>query len=1139
MAAPTFVHLHNHTEYSLLDGAARIPDIVAAAKAQGAPALAVTDHGAMFGVVDFYNACRKAGIKPILGCEVYVARRSRNDRQAGVDDKPYHLVLLAKDEVGYQNLMRVVSIGYTEGFYYKPRVDHEVLHQYRQGLIAMSACLAGEVPALVLREGEERALAAAATYREIFGDDFYLELQDHNIKEQEQVNRSLVSIARRLNIPLVASNDVHYVRAQDADVHDILLCIQTGKTVDDAQRMRFGSKEFYLKTPEQMAALFSEVPEAITNTMAIAEKCTVNLEFGNLHLPEYDVPPGYDVDSYLRELCYQGAVRRYGEITPGIEQRLNYELGVIAQMGFSGYFLIVWDFIRFAREKGVLVGPGRGSAAGSLVAYSLGITSLDPLAYDLLFERFLNPERVSMPDIDIDFCFERRGEIIDYVVEKYGRDRVAQIITFGTMAARAAVRDVGRALGMTYGEVDRVAKLIPGELGMTIDKALQTTDLAQLYGQNEQIHKLLDTARALEGMPRHASIHAAGVVISRETLTNYLPLYRTTDGVVATQFPKETVENLGLLKMDFLGLRTLTVIGDAVDMIRRSRGVTLDMDHLPLDDGPSYELLAKGETTGVFQLESSGMRGILRDLRPEVFEDIIALVALYRPGPLGSGMVEDFIARKHGEKAVTYLHPKLEPILKDTYGVILYQEQVMRIASVLAGFTLGEADLLRRAMGKKKPEIIAGLRSQFVDGAEKNGVEREIAIQVFELIEYFAGYGFNKSHSAAYALIAYQTAYLKANYAPEYMAALLTSVNDNADKVGIYVEECRRMGLDVLPPDVNESRESFTIVGDKIRFGLAAVRNVGEGTVQAIIQTRDREGSFASLVDFLSRLDGKAVNKRVLESLIRAGAFASLGCCRSQLLAVLDDALQAAHRAKRERDSGQLSLFGASSQSGPGFDITLPDTPEFSSRKLLAMEKETLGLYISGHPLAQYRDLLRSVTSADCNELTEMPSGKQVILGGLLTGVKRISTRKGDPMCFANLEDLTGKVEVVVFPRVFEQARGTLVPDTVVLVCGTLQVNGDEVKVIGDNISSLDHGGEVRVILGDDEDDGKWKEIQRILTDYRGTCPVTFVRLGSGAGRVDESSEPYGVDLATPVISRLKDVVGSQRVQVKWSALGL
>ncbi|MDI6709646.1 MAG: DNA polymerase III subunit alpha [Bacillota bacterium] len=1138
MASQVFVHLHNHTEYSLLDGAARIPDLVAAAAAQGAPALAITDHGAMFGVVDFYKACKKAGIKPILGCEVYVAPRTRHDRQAGVDDKLHHLVLLAKDETGYRNLMRLVSVGYTEGFYYKPRVDKEILNRYRQGLIAMSACLAGEVPALVLREGEERALSVAAAYREIFGPDYYLELQDHGLAEQGPVNRTLASIARRLEIPLVATNDVHYVRAEEAEIQDILLCIQTGKTVADAQRMRFGSNEFYLKSPEQMAQLFGEVPAALANTLAIAEQCSVELDFNGLHLPEYDVPPGYDIDTYLRELCYQGALRRYGEITPEIGRRLDYELGVIAQMGFSGYFLIVWDFIHYARERGVLVGPGRGSAAGSLVAYSLGITSLDPLPYGLLFERFLNPERVSMPDIDIDFCFERRGEVIDYVFEKYGRDRVAQIITFGTMAARAAVRDVGRALGMSYGEVDRVAKLIPAELGMTIEKALQTPDLGELYAQNDQMRKLLDTARALEGMPRHASIHAAGVVISRETLTNYLPLYRTTDGVVATQFPKETVEKLGLLKMDFLGLRTLTVIGDAVEMIRRNRGIALDIDSLPLDDPATYELLCKGETTGVFQLESSGMRAILRDLRPEVFEDIIALVALYRPGPLGSGMVEDFIARKHGVKEVAYLHPLLEPILKDTYGVILYQEQVMRIASVLSGFSLGEADLLRRAMGKKKPEIIAGLRSQFIEGAKKNSVNPEVAQKVFELIEYFAGYGFNKSHSAAYALIAYQTAYLKANYAPEYMAALLTSVKDNADKVGVYVEECRRMGLEVLPPDVNESRESFTIVGGKIRFGLAAVRNVGEGTVQAVIEARDREGPFTGLVDFLRRLDSRAVNRRVLESLIRAGAFASMGFRRSQLLAVLDDALQAAHRAQRERESGQLSLFGFTAQAGAGFEVTLPDVPEFSPRELLAMEKDALGLYISGHPLAQYRDLLRSVTSANCGELTDLPGGKQVILGGLLTSVKRISTRKGEPMGFATLEDLTGRIEVVVFPRVYEQARDILVPDAAVLVVGTVQVNGEDVKVIGDSISPLERGGEVRIILGQDQA-GQWEEVHRILASHRGTCPVTVIRLGSGADGVHETPERYTVDLATPVIGRLKAVLGSQRVQIKWRALGL
>ncbi|MFZ5899470.1 MAG: DNA polymerase III subunit alpha [Bacillota bacterium] len=1131
----SFVHLHCHTEYSLLDGAARIPDLVRSARELGMTSLAITDHGAMFGVVDFYNACRKEEIKPILGCEVYVATRTMQDKQAGVDDKQYHLVLLAENDEGYKNLLRLVSLGYTEGFYYKPRVDKEVLYRYHKGLIALSGCLAGEVAHFALQGEMEKARACAGEYRDIFGDAFFLELQDHGLKEQGPVNRALVDIGRQLGIPLVATNDVHYVRRADAEIHDILLCIQTGKTVLDNQRMRFDSQEFYLKSPEQMAAIFGEIPSSLTNTALIAERCRVNLGSETLHLPEYKVPEGYNVNTYLRELCYRGARERYGEITDEIAARIDFELGVISQMGFSGYFLIVWDFIHYARKRGVLVGPGRGSAAGSIVSYCLGITNLDPLPYGLLFERFLNPERVSMPDIDIDFCFERRQEVIDYVFDRYGRDRVAQIITFGTMAARAAVRDVGRALGMPYAEVDRVAKLIPPELGMTIDKALQTQELARLYETDEQVAKLIDIARALEGMPRHASIHAAGVVIAKETLTNYLPLYRTSDGVIATQFAKETVEKLGLLKMDLLGLRTLTVIGEAVNLIRQTRGITLDMNALPLDDPATYDLLGRGETIGVFQLESSGMRAILRDLRPEAFEDVIALVALYRPGPLGSGMVDDFIQRKHGIKEVTYLHPLLQPILKDTYGVILYQEQVMRIASDMAGFTLGEADLLRRAMGKKKPEIIAGLRSRFVEGAVKKGVDPSIAGQVFDLMEYFAGYGFNKSHSAAYALIAYQTAYLKANYPAEFMAALLTSVKDHTDKVSVYVEECRRLEIDVLPPDVNESRENFTISGGKIRFGLAAIKNVGLGAVQAIIEAREKEGPFKSLVDFLQRVDGRLINKRAMESLIKAGAFGSLGAYRSQLLAVLDQALEIAHKAQKEKESGQMSLFGGLDEPGTAYEVALPEMRELPRRQLLALEKETMGLYISGHPLSQYRHLLRSVSSANCHEIAEMTAGKQVILGGLLTGFKRITTKKGEPMAFFTLEDLTGRVEVVVFPRVFEQARSVLSPDAAILVTGTVAANGDEKKVLADNITSLDEGAEVRITITDGEQ-AKLDEAISLLRKYVGPSQVRIVRVGGDPGR--RMKEEFSVDLATPVIGKLKELLGSHRVQVRWRSLG-
>ncbi len=1056
-----FVHLHVHTEYSLLDGAARIKDLARRAAELSMPACAITDHGTMFGVVEFYKACRSVGVKPVIGCEVYVAPRTRHDRRTGIDDKLAHLVLLAENERGYRNLLRLVSLSFTEGFYYKPRIDREILAAHRDGLIALSACLAGEIPEQILAGERSQAVKTASEYRDLFGGNFYLELQDHGLPGQADVNRALVDIGKQLGIGLVATNDVHYVERTHHENQDILLCIQTGKTVHDTGRLRFEGREFYFKSADEMARLFAELPAALENTRLIAERCNVGLDFETLHLPEYRVPPNHTPDTYLGELCHQGLARRYAAVGSGHRRRLDYELGVIAAMNYSSYFLIVWDFIRFARDKGIPVGPGRGSAAGSLVAYSLGITDIDPLAYGLLFERFLNPERISLPDIDSDFCFERRGEVIDYVFEKYGRECVAQIITFGTLAPRAAVRDVGRALGLAYDKVDRIAKLIPGEPGMTIEKALATHELAEQYARDEDVRKVAEMARALEGTPRHASIHAAGVVIAKEKLTDYVPLYRTSDGVVATQFPMEAVEELGLLKMDLLGLRTLTVIGDTVQSVRRHRGRKVEIAGIPLDDLPTYDLLGRGDTAGVFQLESTGMRNILRELRPEVFEDVIALVALYRPGPLGSGMVEDFVKRKHGETEVRYLHPKLKPILRDTYGVILYQEQVMRIASDLAGFSLGEADLLRRAMGKKKPEIIAGLSHQFLDGAVKHGVDPAVAGQIFDLMAYFAGYGFNKSHSAAYALIAYQTAYLKANYPLEYMAALLTSVKDNAEKVSNYVEECRRLGIEVLPPDVNESGKDFTVVGNKIRFGLAGIRNVGEAAVKAVIEAREQNGPFSSLPDLCTRLDGKVVNKRVLESLIRAGAASSFGLRRTQLLAVLDEALSFSHRLQKERESGQLSLFGdlrGETARALSPKLKMPHLVEFERRELLAMEKEMLGLYLTGHPLQELKDTLRRLTTGDTAEIPELNPGQQVILGGLVVGLKMITTRKGEPMCFFYLEDLTSRAEIVVFPKVYARFRHLLRPDAVILVNGTVNNNGEGNKVAADNIADLEPG---------------------------------------------------------------------------------
>lgn len=1134
-----FVHLHTHTEYSLLDGAARIRELVSAAASKGMKALAITDHGSMFGVVDFYKAAMKAGIKPILGCEVYVAPRTMGEKEPGIDDANYHLVLLAENETGYRNLLYIVSEAYTRGFYYKPRTDKNTLRNHSEGLVCLSACLGGEVATAITNSQNERAREAAREYEAIFGKgNFYLELQDHGFENQRMVNTELIKMSRELSIPLVATNDIHYVRREDAVVQDVLLCIGTGRTVDDTDRMSFETEEFYLKDHREMSMLFGEYPEALSNTLEIAERCNVNFDFSSNFLPDYQIPQDFTVDSYLREVCLQGLAQRYPNAGRSIMDRLEYELKTIREMGFSGYFLIVWDFVRFARENGVLVGPGRGSAAGSLVAYVLGITNIDPLKYDLLFERFLNPERVTMPDIDIDFCYETREKVIRYVIDRYGADRVAQIITFGTMAARAAIRDVGRALNMPYADVDRVAKLVPAELGMTLEKALEHgSDLRQLYDDDSRVQKLLDMARAIEGMPRHASTHAAGVVIGRDPLTTYLPLYRSTDGVVTTQFAKETVEEIGLLKMDLLGLRTLTVIGDALRLISHSTGEETDIDCLPLDDKSTFEMLGRGDSIGVFQLESSGMRGILKELKPEAFEDIIALVALYRPGPLGSGMVEDFIRRKHGQSPIKYLHPSLEPILRETYGVILYQEQVMRISSDLAGFTMGQADLLRRAMGKKKPEVIAGLRNQFIEGARGKGVEPDIAGQIFDLMEYFAGYGFNKSHSAAYALVSYQTAYLKANYPVPYMAALLTSVMDSGDKVALYIDECRKEGIDVLPPDINESLVNFTVVGKKIRFGLAAVKNVGRGAIENIIEARNTEGSFKSFQDFCDRIDHRQVSKRVMESLIKCGALESLGARRSQLLASMDNCVDSAQKRQKDRVSGQISLFdfagAADTAATSGFIV--PDIAEYPRKELLAMEKEILGLYISGHPLREYEDLLKQRTSHNTAQLAELADEKSVITGGMITFTRRITTRKGEPMAFLMLEDLLGAVEVVVFPAVYRKSSHLLGQDIPVLVKGRINSRDEEVKILAEEIVHLEDKPEttlyIKVPGKDSEKEKNLRDIQAILRRHRGNSPV-ILRIEAD-NKTIRTRQEWWVNLYSGVVGEVAKLLGDDCVYLK------
>lgn len=1095
MNTGNFVHLHCHSEYSLLDGAARINEMIKKAVALNMPALAITDHGTMFGVIDFYREAKKAGIKPILGCEVYLAKRSRFQKEAKKDDSQYHLLLLAENETGYKNLMKLVSAGYIEGFYYKPRIDRELLAAHSEGLIGMSACLAGEIPTNILSGQIEAAKEAAASYQDIFGtNNFFLELHDHNLPEQKIVNAELKKIASELNIPLVASNDVHYLSREDAMVHDVLLCIQTGKTIDETERMRFESPEFYLKTADEMISRFADCPEAIDNTLIIAERCNVKRDFNQRHLPSYPLPQEIKAGDYLKELCFERLYKRYPEVNEKLIKRLNYELTVICQMDYANYFLIVWDLIEYAKKSSVIVGPGRGSAAGSLVAYCLGITNIEPLRYGLLFERFLNPERISMPDIDIDFCDDKRDRILAYVCEKYGQEKVAQIITFGTMAARAAVRDVGRAMAIPYAEVDKIAKLIPMEPKMTIARALEQNRELQSKYQEEPYRKLLDTSMAVEGMPRHASTHAAGVVISKEPLVNQVPLYKTSDSAVVTQFPMMTLEDLGLLKMDFLGLKTLSIVGEALKNINKRIGKKINIEEITLQDKKTYELLSQGETTGVFQLESTGMRSVLRELMPNKFEDIIAVVALYRPGPMEQ--IPVFIKSKHGQKKIKYAHPVLEPILNETYGVIVYQEQVMEIAARMAGFTLSQADLLRRAIGKKKKDLLDQQQEMFVEGCLNSGYSKELAIKIYDLILKFASYGFNKSHAAAYALIAYQTAYLKANYPVEYMSALMTVYYANSDKVALYIADCRRMGIEVLPPDINESEEHFTVIGEKrIRFGLAAVKNVGLGAIDSIIQARSNGGKFQSLRDFVSRIDLRLCNRKVLESLIKCGAFDLLGGHRSQYLAILDDVLAYGQADQRERDNGQISMFSLLDHKVQEEMIgdRLVEIEPFDGMEKLALEKEMLGLYISGHPLEPYRGILEKHDDlSSCAELSESADNHHVKLGGIIVAVRIFYTKTKKQMAFVKLEDLTGSVEVVVFPDLFEKCSALIGEDNLVIVEGRTDMKEEEeVKILAEKIYSLNCKDKYFLLeINEQHDENLLTNLKDTLVAENGNVPV-------------------------------------------------
>lgn len=1156
----SFVHLHVHTAYSLLDGAIRIKDLIRTAKEFNMPAVAITDHGNMFGVLKFYQEARQEGIKPIIGCETYLAPLGRQRRDN--KDPLYHLVLLAQNFEGYKNLTRLISLANLEGFYYKPRVDFELLEEYNEGLIALSACLQGQIPRLILNGRDEEALKAAQWYARIFEDRFFLEVQQNLLPEQDTVNQGLLRLASELDLPLVATNDCHYLRKNDAEIHDVLLCIQTGKTVEEENRMRFTTQEYYFKSQEEMAGLFSEFPGAIANTVKVAGMCDLEIPMGGgYHFPEFPLENGEDINDRFIAEAQAGFEARLKDILQGRDldesqvqeyrDRLEYELGVIKKMGFAGYFLIVADFINYARKNNIPVGPGRGSAAGSLVAYSLGITDIDPLPYGLLFERFLNVERVSMPDIDVDFCTDGREQVIKYVTERYGgRKNVAQIITFGQMQARAVIRDVGRALGIPYGEVDRIAKLVPNRIKITLAEALKEEPrLKKAAGEDEKVARLLKAAQGLEALPRHASTHAAGVVIADKPLVEYLPLYCVSSGqhsdqdkVVVTQFDMNGVEKIGLIKFDFLGLKTLTLI-DQVLKLLQARNIEVDMAHLDLEDRATYELLGAGDTTGVFQLESSGMREILVKLKPSRFEDVIALVALYRPGPLKSGMVDKFIQGKHGRIKIQYELPELEPILKETYGVILYQEQVMQIASRLASYSLGEADLLRRAMGKKKVKEMAEQRGRFMEGASANKVDKKKAVKIFDLMANFAEYGFNKSHSAAYAMIAFHTAFLKAHYPVEFMAALLTSEVGNQDKIVRFISECREKDIVVLPPDINESRVNFTVVEGQIRFGLAAIKGVGQAAIESILEARG-EKPFTELFDFCERVDLRRVNRRVIEALIKCGAFDSTGVPRSRMASALDDALERGARSQRERDEGQTNLFDIIGDTGDQVPIHWPDVPEWRETLRLSYEKESLGFYITGHPLTRYEKELHGLANTDTGLIKELPDRTSVRLGGVIVKVQPKMTKKGDRMAFVTVEDLAGLVEVIVFPDAFKACRDYLEPDTTVLISGELTVDEkgaastNKIKakeitlletalekmarqvVFSLSATGLERSGLVRLKAIIDSHPGQTPAVVKINVPGRGAA---VVKLNSGVkadrGLIRETGEALGENTVTFIYS--------------------
>ena len=1156
-----FVHLHVHSEYSLLDGANRIKDLPIRAKELGMNAIALTDHGVMYGVIDFYKACKKEGIKPIIGCEVYVANRTRFDKEAGLDYNN-HLILLAKNNEGYKNLTKLVSIGFTDGFYYKPRIDKEILKQYHEGLICCSACLAGEVNQAILKEDYEKAKEVALWYKDVFGKDYYLEIQNNGIKEQVFANQKLIELSKQLDIPLVATNDAHYLKKEDAYNHEVLLCIQTGKKMNDEDRMKFETDELYIKSPEEMSDYFINIPEAIENTVKIADECNVEFEFGHTILPNYDVPKEFNTHyDYLKKLCDDGIIKRYGQnLTEEILKRAEYELNVINKMGYVDYYLIVWDYINYAKSVGIPVGPGRGSGAGSILAYAIGITDIDPIQYNLLFERFLNPERISMPDFDVDFCYERRQEVIDYVCNKYGRDHVSQIITFGTMAARMVIRDVGRVLDIPYQEADKLAKMMPNELHITIPKALeQNPELKREYELNSETKQVLDIAMALEGMPRQASTHACGIVITKDPVVSYVPLYvNTKDGSITTQFIMTTLEELGLLKMDFLGLRTLTVIQDAINLVKQNRGIDVKFDE-EMNDPKVYKLWANGESSGIFQFESQGMTNFMKELKPDSLEDIIAGVSLYRPGPMDQ--IPRYIKNKQDPEHAVYTHPSLEPILNVTYGCMVYQEQVMQIVRDLAGYSLGRADLVRRAMGKKKLDVMAKEREYFINGkldengnieipgCVRNGIDEKSANKIFDEMAEFAKYAFNKSHAAAYAVVSYRTAYLKAYYPEELLAATLNSFLGNLDKVPDYIDECKRLNIEILKPDINKSYTKFTVDNGKIRFGLGSIKNVGIAAVDSIVKEREENGEFKDFTSFCERMQNEAVNKKCIESLIKSGAFDGLDKTRSTLIASFENIIDTIQDSSKKMLKGQVTMFDLNPEDEKMSDMkyTYTELKEYSDKELLSMEKEMLGIYISGHPLEEIRQEIEKQTNINTmkmrllheeeqiNNVTNLKDGQMVKFAGIISSIKKKYTKNNKIMVFLTVEDLYGQAEIIVFENCYEQALNILLQDQVVLIEGRLSIREDEdTKIVANRITEF--GKELKeknkqelIIDITDINEEKKKALRGAIKFFSGDRNNTLISV-----KDKEELKPCGgIYLTEEIKKQFEEIVGESKVSME------